>query len=194
MHTWMAGAGLPLIQATITSCVIMAGTACFVWLIGGYEYARPVVAAGVATFVISWLALQFRWINLTRLEELTGIELDGKPGIGARTGSVRVQVDEVKENGHISVTKQFDLPATPGQLKALAIGLHDEGKTLAENEWSPLEAGKPFSLPQIRALKNEMKIRGLIVYANSKNKSLGYVETTVGRRVIESWKDLDDDE
>lgn len=195
LHTPQAAVGVPILLAFVTSLAIMAGTGTFIWLIGGYEYLKPVVASGVAAFIISWLAFQFRWINLTRLEEITRLELDGKPGIGSaqRTGSVRVQLDEVNENGHISVSKQFDLPATPAQLKALAIGLHDQGRSLAEAEWSPLEGGKPFSIDGIRVLKKELIKRGVIVYVNSKNTRLGLTETVVGRRIIESWKEFDDD-
>jgi hypothetical protein len=195
LHTPQAAVGVPLLLAFVTSCAIMAGTATFVWLIGGYEYTRPVVASGVATFIISWLAFQFRWISLTKLEEITGLELDGKPGIGRQpqTGSVRVQVEEIKEDGHIGISKQFDLPATPAQLKALAIGLHDEGRSLAERDWSPLEAGKPFTIEGIRQLKKEMLGRGIIVYVNSKNAGSGFTETKVGSRIIESWKEFDDD-
>lgn len=196
LHTPMVAVGVPLLIAFVTSLVIMALTGCFIWLINGYEYTKPVVAAGVATFCFVWLALQFRWISLTRLEQLTGIELDGQPGIGpqhATTGSVRVQVDEVKSDGHVGVSQQFDLPATPAQLKALAIGLHDQGRSLAEKEWAPLEAGKPFSIDGIRRLKKEMLTRGIIVYVNSKNTSSGFTETRVGSRIIESWKEFDDD-
>jgi hypothetical protein len=195
LHTPQAAVGVPILLALVTSCAIMAGTATFIWLIGGYEYVKPVVASGVATFIVSWLAFQLRWVNLTKLEEITGLELDGRPGIGAqpRTGSVRVQVDTVQENGHIGVTKQFDISASPAQLKALCIGLHDLGKSLAEEEWSPLEEKLPFSLKQIRIVKDEMKTRGIIVYVNAKIKNLGYTETIVGRKIIEKWREFDDD-
>lgn len=197
LHTPMVAVGVPLLIAFASSVAIMAGTACFIWLINGYEYTKPVVSAGVATFIITWFAYQFRWVILSRLEEWTGLELDGKPGIGAQpqrqTGSTRVQVDQVTPEGHVKVANVYNLPATPAQLKAFCIGLHDNGKTLSEREWSPLEEGRPFSVDGIRKLKKALLDKNIIVRANSQNASLGYTETVVGRRIIESWRDLEDD-
>lgn len=195
LHTWMAGAGLPLIQAAITSIVMMVVTATIIYIFGGWDYFKPVIGVGALSFALTWLALQMRWLNLTQLEKLTGLELDGRPGIGPQEPRrVRVQVDTVTDQGHISQQLMFDMPATVSQLKALAVGLLDEGKTLAEREWSPQSEGKPFSVQQIRDVKGEMIKRGLIVRANYKNQSLGYVLTAVGRRVVESWKALEDDD
>lgn len=196
LHTPMAAIVVPLLISFVTALAIMAGTATFIYLIRGYEYERPVLAAGVTTFVVTWLSLQFRWITLTRLEEMTGIEMDGRPGLGSvpQTGSVRVQVDTITPQGHMEVSEVYDLPATPEQLYLLCLGLHDQGKSLAEKEWSPIEAGKPFSIDGIRKLKAEMLKRGIIVYVNSKSKAQGYTETVVGRRIIESWRKFGEEE
>ena len=197
LHTPMAAVGVPLLIAFITALAIMAGTAAFIYLINGYEYLKPMIATGMATFVFTWLALQFRWISLTQLENKTNIDINGDGRIGepvpARVTSTIQQVNEVTEQGHLNVSQNVRWSASPAQLKAICIGLHDNGMSLSERDWSPIEQGRPFSIGQIRKLKAEMIENGIIVMVNGKNKSLGFTETRAGQRMIESWREFEDD-
>jgi hypothetical protein len=187
LHTLNAGVGLPLAQAVVTSGAFMLTAATLIYAFDGMDYIKPMIITGVLTFVFVWIGLQRRWLTLTNLERLTGLDLDNNKVIG-EPPKVRVQVDEVTPQGTIHVTKLFDLPATPTQLHALATGLLEEGMGLSEKEWTPLAEGKPFSLKQFRDLKAEMIKRGMVVQVNSKSVNLGHTMTVMGKKVLERYR------
>jgi len=185
LHTMLAGATLPFVQAALTALIMAIATAGVIYLFDGIDYIKPMIGIGLITFVIIWLMLQRRWLTLTDIERLTGLDLNNDKHVGeVKTGKVRVQIDNVTPQGHIDQQMMFDLPATPEQLKAYAHGIIHEDKTPSETEWSPIKAGKPFSLDQIRSLKDEMIKRGLMVKANNKNSNLGFVHTHIGKTVL----------
>lgn len=194
LHTITAAVTLPLAQALVISAALMIATATIIFAFDGYSYAKPIVIVGALSFVITLITLIGRWITLTRLEELTKLDLnrDNKVGNKPIEHKIHVQVDEVRE-GHIGVSKLFDLDGiAPGQLKALAIGNIDQRKGWAETEWSPLNQGLPFSLDQIRYLKRELIKRGLLIEIVKGKKVIGYTETAMLKSTLRKWKDIDE--
>lgn len=195
LHTINAGVVLPLAQAFTTSIMVMILTAVIVYAMDGLDYLKPMLIAGALTFVIAWLALAGRWINLTQIERITRMDLNGDGVIGRKAApeprSLRVQIDNLQPNGHISQSQIIDFTgyATEEQLKDFADGILDQGKGLSEKEWSPIETGCPFSIDQYRKFRNELLRRGMIVAANSKSKNLGFVMTAVGKAMLRRIQD-----
>jgi hypothetical protein len=153
------------------------------------------VITGALTFVTALVALMARWIMLTNINDLENflnkdLDRNGKIG-GTIHHTIRVQIDEVKEDKRLGVSKLFDLEGIePKQLKALGIGIIDEHKGWTETEWSPLKKGLPFSIDQIRYVKKTFVKRGLLKEIIKGAKVTGYVETVMLRGALKKWKEI----
>jgi len=186
LHTFSAGALLPLLQSTITAFVIFIVVFVIATLV--FDAVDPFKPAGViATLVwgFTWLSLQKRWLSLTRLEEIFNVDLNNDQVIG-EPQVVKIQVTDVKESGHVEI-HNIDLPTTPQKLSALAQGLLN-GMSCSEKTWTG--AGKPFSSPEFRSLRTEMLRRGILEYVSPKDPRQGIQLTKVGRAVMRHYSDL----
>jgi len=187
LHTFVAGAVLPLVQASITAVVMMIATVLVLYMFNAIDFIKPVFVIGGLTWVFAWLSLQRRWLRLTDLEKFFNQDFNndnhiGEPPVAAK---IHVQVDEVTHQGHIRQASMFDLPCTEQQLKALAIGILEHRKTLAEKEWTG--SGRPFSINEFRAMRSEMIKRGMIVPASSKSERQGFVFTRAGEAILRHY-------
>jgi hypothetical protein len=186
LHTFTAAALIPLVQATITAIVACVGTATVLYVFDAIDYMKPIIAIGALTWVITWLLLQRRWLTLTNLERLLKQDLNNDTYVGEpEPASIRIQLDEIRNNGHIHQTQMFELPCTEAQLQALADGVLRLDKTLAEKEWTG--AGKPFSINEFRTVRSEMLKRGMVVPASSKSERQGFVFTRAGEAVLKHY-------
>jgi len=84
-----------------------------------------------------------------------------------------------------SSTKIFHLPGQPRQLEELAKGLLDQGAPFAQRRWTG--KGKPFSIDQFNALRDEMLRRGLAYYVSEKDPRQGCDLTRVGKQVLRKY-------
>lgn len=187
LHTFVAGAVLPLVQASITAVVMMIATVLVLYMFNAIDFIKPVFVIGGLTWVFAWLALQRRWLRLTDLEKFFNQDFNndnhiGEPPVAAK---IHVQVDEVTHEGHIRQASMFDLPCTEQQLQALSIGILKDHKTLAEKEWTG--SGKPFSIKQFREVRSEMIKMGMVVPASSKAEQQGFVFTRAGEAVLRHY-------
>lgn len=82
-------------------------------------------------------------------------------------------------------TKIFHLPGQPRQLEELARGLLDQGATFTQRRWTG--RGKPFSIDQFNALRDEMLRRGLAYYVSEKDPRQGCDLTRVGKQVLRKY-------
>lgn len=186
LHTFVAGAVLPLVQASITAVVMMIATLIVLYMFNAIDVIKPVFVIGGLTWVVTWLSLQRRWLRLTDLEKFFNQDFNNDTHIGeVPTPKIRVQLDELTKQGHIQQSQMFELPCTEQQLKALAVGILEHRKTLAEKEWTG--GGKPFSINEFRAIRTEMIKRGMIVPASSKSERQGFVFTRAGEAVLKHY-------
>jgi len=177
LHTYQAGVGLPLAQAFVTALLI--GLIVFVVAILVFDALDPFTPAGIAgigVLVAGWLFAQRRWLTLTEIEKALNRDLNNDKVIG-EPKTVRVQVTEIKDNGHIHIDSIFDLPY-PDKLPTFAQGVLN-GLPITEKEWSPLKDGKLFSLGQIRNLLTVMKIKKLLTVTKQ-----GHQLTRSGKAVM----------
>ncbi len=186
MHTWVAGAGLPLVQAFITAIMMMICTAATLYMFDAIDYLKPIIIIGALTFVAVWLLLQKRWLSLTNLEKLTGVDLNDDGVIG-EPQITRIQIDEVTTQGHIRQSKYFDLPISEDKLTVLARGLLG-GRPFSEREWAG--AGRILSSNEFRSLRSEMIKRELLEMANPKDQRQGYILTAPGRGLMKRFAGL----
>ena len=194
LHTLEAGAQLPVAQSFVWGMVGAVVTiAVTAWSRMRFEtVALLTVLAFAGSFGASWGIYQRRWFALTKREMARGLDLNGdgwigRPGYGmpARgrfAPALHVQVDEVTSEGHVRVSKLFDLPAAQSQLEELAEGLLRQKRPFSFREWTG--KGRPFSDDQFEALRQELMKRGLAVMSGADARR-GLELTKVGRRVFE---------
>ena len=180
LHTFLAGALLPLVQAAITAVIVFICT-----LIFTFDSVDPLtwpLRLSALTLVIVWFYLGRRWITLTNIERLLNVDLNHDNVIGeAPKESVRVQLDTLDNQGHLHISSTFDLPGTPQQLSTLAAGLLNN-IPFSEREWSV--SRRVFTGPEFRKLSSEMLKRGLIAPKSSKSNKQGFALTAAGRSVM----------
>jgi hypothetical protein len=183
LHTVQAGAWLPLAQAVITGMILGLAALVIVWVFR----ARNPWTWGAGVFAIScsttWLQHQRHWFSLTKLENLTGLDLNGDQTIGSRQEyeppEVRVRLSEVSEVGHWR-EQTFSLPVTIDQLQELAEGI-TTGRPFSEREWCG--KGKPFSINQFRQLRIELLKRGCVA-VDPNDARQGFTWTRAGAALI----------
>jgi hypothetical protein len=131
-----------------------------------------------AGFVVTYsFVLEARYRYALREEERQHIEREEHLD---ELQSVHVEV-----NTSPSQTRIFDLPATPRQLETLATALLIAGESFSQGRWTG--KGRPLSINEFNALRDEMIVRGLLQPKSDKDKRQGYTLTTVGRAVFKRF-------
>lgn len=188
LHTLVAGAWLPLAQATATGVI----TFIVVLIISSsLRWRDPLTwggCIGAIAWSLSWFSLQRHWFSLTALEQVTGLDLNKDGYIGTPPASVQpdhmihVRMSDTS-HGNLHIL-DFQLPATFEQMSSLANGLNI-GTTLSERNWTG--QGRPFSIQEFTELRNEMIKRGLVRLASDKDPRQGYILTGPGQALIKQY-------
>lgn len=202
LHTLIAGAVLPFIQATTFAAVIFVA----VWVIAAVVFNamdphKP--AAFIAAIAWAWfLNRLFRhWLSLTTptqiIERVIQKDINGDGVIGPKPQApakeeprvVRVQLTQVKETGHVQ-TDTFDLPGNEFQLSTLAKGLLYGAAPFTERYW--VRAQKVFSRDEWDALRDAMRNRDepLAEYVDPENKQQGMRLTEAGKATLQKLSNL----
>lgn len=188
LHTYQTAAWVPLVQASVNAFMAMVLMAAILFLleVSLYDYPKPLLITGAITWVLSWGYSLRRWFSLTALERRLQIDLngDGKVEEIKPAGSVRVQIDEVKANGHVEQSKLFTLPCSEEDLAVIAAWTR-AGVPFSEREYTG--KGKPFSRDSFRELRSEMLKRGMLAPSSLKSNNQGYDWTRAGRAVLEHY-------
>lgn len=181
LHSFIAGAVLPLVQALITAILLaVLWYACAVIFFDAMDALKISGGVFIVALVVCWLSLQKRWLSLTSIETLLNVDLNKDKVIGkVEPVRVRVELQEVKDNGHYQV-EIVDLPGSPEKLRTFSQGLM-AGTPASEKYWTG--SGKLFSTMEFRTLKNEMVRRGLMAYVSAKDPRQGHELTKAGRAV-----------
>jgi len=177
MHTREVAVIYPILQSIITGVVIGAGVTATGLYFGR---SRPWALGGwVAVLVVCviWLLSLARWHKwVYKLEELTGLNLNGDPYVGPPP-TVRVEIRE--EEGRKGTIAR--LPATEAQLYELARALV-KGATFSIEDWTG--QGRPFSKDEFMLLRTEMIDRNLVEWNNPRSHSRGMSLTKTGWAVM----------
>lgn len=187
LHTTQAGATLPFLQASISGIITGAAVIVLAFILRARDPWRWAGGVAVITWALTWLQLQRHWFSLTKLENLTGLDLNQDGITGDRTkrepAEIRVRLSEVTDGGHYA-EHVYNLPGDLDQLQTLAQGLQG-GRPFSEHEWTG--KGKPFSVNQFRDMRSKMLARGLICLANPKAPQQGYILTAAGRAIMRGF-------
>lgn len=182
LHTWTAGAFLPFVQSVIAGIVAMIFTAMILYARNAIDYLMPMLLAGGTTFVLMYLVLMRRWLELTA-EKITGIDINGDGVIGPKPRSIRVTLNMFDRNQRMSqFYYDFSDVASETQLIEFADGMLNAGRNMAEREWSG--PGKPFSIDEYRSFRSFLIGRGLARAANKKGANQGFELTEEGEAVF----------
>lgn len=196
LHTLIAGAVLPFIQATTFAAVIFVA----VWVIAAVVFNamdphKP--AAFIAAVAWAWfLNRLFRhWLSLTTptqiIERVIQKDINGDGVIGPKPQApakeeprvVNIRLDKITSDNHYQ-SDLINFPCDDEQLFKLAYGLtNDPPLTFAERYWTG--AGKPFSTNEFRAVIAVMEKHGLCEYVNPQEPKQGRRLTESGRKLFE---------
>lgn len=157
LHSRVAGVEVPLAQSVIAGVVVGVPVAVIALLLHAYRWWAYGIVVWLVVQAVAWFVNNRHWFSLTRLEELTGIELDGKPGIGREP--IRIELGS-NPTPNTRRNQYLEVPCEPEQLSALARGILN-GTSLAEAKWTG--KGKPFGLPAFRKLRAYLAGVGLVV-------------------------------
>jgi hypothetical protein len=188
LHTFGAGAFLPLMQSTISALIVTLAVWLICWMVFGMmDPHKPAIFIGVVVWLWMWWKLQLHWFALTAVNMMQDFMDDGQlnnsnqPEVTEEAPKV-IRVQLIKDNGHIGET--IDLPADRESLGTLARGLLN-GMPFSERFWTG--RGKPFSTNTFRALKDVMMKRGLCEYISESDPRQGIQLTNEGRAVMETF-------
>jgi hypothetical protein len=186
LHTFMAGAILPLVQAFITGVIVFIVALTFALRAGVMDPFSWPITLGVVVFGGMWLGLQRRWLTLTNLERILNVDInqDGEIGEPKSKEPVVIRIDRIT-NGHYQ-SSTVRLPASEEQLMELAHGFETH-RPFTEREWTG--DGKAFSSDEFRALRREMLRRELIMRKSARGTKPGYVLTADGVEVMKNYKE-----
>lgn len=187
LHTFTAGAMLPLVQASITALIIGVSVLVIeVYMFDALDPFRVTIPATVIAWVATWLISVRRWFTLTNIERVVNLDINHDGQIGetkrAPVKVVRVQIDRIRENGHIQQQSIIDLPIGEQELTTLARGLMNH-IPFSEKRWTG--EGNLFSIDEFRALRSELIRRELLTLANEKDRRQGYTLTEAGRALMQ---------
>ncbi len=185
LHSWVAGAGLPLVQAIITSALIMLLAAVLIYAFDGYDYIKPVVVTGALSFVFTWILLQRRWLSLTQLEKWTGLDLNNDHVVGdPKFEPFVVHLNEITPDKHWH-QDQYDWTKiiTKEQLIKFSDGVINRGKPISRRTWIPIVNG--FSRDAYDAWQLIMIKAELI-----RSQGSGFEMTDRGRKFFTYWASL----
>lgn len=190
LHNSEAGVKVPLAQTVVTALIVAVVVEIFMLLFDVLDGWKWAAGAGSLSLLGTWLIIYRHWFDLTRIENWTGLDINGDGEIGEpETRVVRIQMQRIEQNGHINVTRTFDLPIDEDELVTLAQGLI-QGAPFSEREWAG--KGNLLSSARFRDLRAAMIKRGLLEMVNDKDPRQGYRLTADGEAVMRDYADMAD--
>jgi hypothetical protein len=189
LHTLTAGAWLPFMVSIITGLICGVITLVLASDLRARSPWAWTSTIAVIAWGLTWLQHMKHWFSLTRLEEVTRLDLnqDGVIGEPQKIPSERVihvRMEEVNNDGAWH-QQRFDLPATSEQMEELAIGLMHQGLPFTRREWAGPNA--PFSDAEFRELRRELIKRELVKMTSDHDARQGIKLTLAGRKMLEQF-------
>ena len=180
LHTYLAGAMLPLVQATITAVMVMLVTVALLYSFDAIDLVKPAVVLGLLSWIGTWLYLQRRWLSLTSLERALRIDIDGDGRIGKPEPKPEtvVRVDRITQDRHFQQSR-YTFSISDEQLLEFARGMVT-GKPISRRRWAGPD--KTFSDGEYRTFQSE-----LIKWQLIESGGNGFVLTEEGEEFFESY-------
>lgn len=193
LHTYTAGAMLPLTQASITALLVFVGS-----LVIGYfvfdiiDPSKPAIILAVIAWIGTWLSRQRMWAYLATFERVTGIDINNDGVIGdaedkPKRDPIIVRIDEVNNGHYKSNTHEFPDWLTDEQLATLARGLINLNRPFSRREWTT--RSRLFSDDQYRELQSFFIRHGLIEPSGKTSRG-GFELTNAGRAAMTEFADV----
>jgi len=183
LHEIKAGVLVPLWQSAVTGA--MLGTILSI-ILSLFDLRAMVIIKwgaifGAITTTFMWIMLQRRWLNLTKLEQLLGVELDGIPNEPPK--KVIITVNKVKENGHVEVMNHT-FPVSDQQIARFFTTVKTStrgGKGISRREWTPKRVNG-FSEGEWDAFYKELVHQQLVTVRGSE-----CILTNAGEEIADGW-------
>lgn len=191
LHTYTAGAMLPLTQASITALLVFIGSFVVAYFVfDAIDPVKPALVLAVVAWIGTWLTRQRLWINLASFERMTGIDINNDGIIGEaeptpKRDPIVIRIDEVSSKGsYQSSTHVFPEWLSDEQLTSLANGLINLHRPFSRRQWT--EINRVFSDDDYRDLQSWMIKHGMIELSGSKPNS-GYKLSRTGLAAMKQY-------
>lgn len=181
LHTYQAAVGVPLVKAIVYGGLV--GIAVFVvaWRVSWPDPWLFGLLAALAITFLRYAGDDLLWLVLAKAERITGLELDGRPGIGEPRVTA---IDLTTKVGSTRRTQRLRIPCSPEQMTQLGLGILG-GVPFSEGRWTG--KGRPFSLDEFRELRDYFKDAELIELVNEKSPTQGYQFTEKGLEMFKHY-------
>jgi len=181
LHTYQAAVGVPLVKAGVYG--LLFGLIAFItaWRLGAGDPWLWGMLAALAVTIIRYAGDDLLWLVLAKAEKITGLELDGKPGIGEQKVTA---IDLTTKVGATRRTQRLRIPASSEQMTQLGLGILG-GVPFSEGRWTG--KGKPFSLDEFRELREYFKSAELLELVNDKSPNQGYQFNETGLEMFKHY-------
>ena len=182
LHTQTAAVIVPLMQSAVTGLIVLVVSIVLAYKLNARDLFTWPLVFGVVAFGGMWFLLTRRWISLTNIERMTGIDINRDGHVGTpkqATAPTVIRFERVEAGRYTS--RDIRLSASDKVLNQLADGF-THGRPFTEREWTG--AGKPFSSDGFRALRSEMLKAGLIEQKSEHDPRQGFQLTEDG----EAWR------
>ena len=184
LHTFLAGALLPFVQASITAIVAGVSTFILLYFVNAIDLLKPALIVATITWAATWLILQRRWLNLTALERALQLDInkDGHIGKPPPKRETVVWINDVTVQGHVSANRRA-LPIEHDERVFFADGLINRGRPCSRREWTPKARG--FSDDEYRELQS-----ALLKFQIIEPQGSGFELTKAGKALMKYWASL----
>jgi len=183
LFSWIAGVGLPIMQAIITGTFIAALVSFMLFKFDaddviGWTFFTWLLVSGA-----TWIWLHKNWLNVSRLEEWLGVDLDNDKFIGEPPQRVTITVNHVKENQHVE-QMQHTFSVSDQQLQRFFTTVKTstrEGKGISRRQWTPKNVNG-FSEGEWDAFYAELVKQRLVTIKGNE-----CVLTEEGEEIADGW-------
>jgi hypothetical protein len=184
LHTYLAGALLPFLQASITAIMVGVLTVIVLYKLRAIDIIEPTLIIMALSWAGTWLFLQRRWLTLTALERALQIDLnkDGHIGQALQKKETTVWIRDVTDQGHLS-SNRVALPIDEDDLIFFADGVINRGRPISRREWTPKANG--FSDDEYSEFQS-----ALLKYPIIQPWGSGFDMTRPGRALMKHYSSL----
>lgn len=193
LHTYTAGAMLPLTQASITAALVFVGSFVLAYFVfDALDPLKPSAILAVIAWIGTWLTRQNLWVHLATFERITGIDVNNDGVIGdptspqtPRRDPIVVRVDEVSNGHYRSNTHEFPDWLTDDQLTQFANGVINLHRPVSRREWTV--RSRLFSDNEYRDLQSFMVKHGMLEQSSDRSANGGFTLTPAGLAVMKQY-------
>jgi hypothetical protein len=183
LYSWVAGVGLPLVQAVITGAFVAALVSFLLVKFGASGVVSWTLFIWLFVSGATWIWLHRNWLNGARIEKWLNVDINNDGVIGEPPKKVTITVNRVKENKHVE-QMQYDFPVSDQQIARFFTTVRTStrgGKSISRRQWTPKNVNG-FSESEWDEFYKELVHQRLVTIRGNE-----CVLTTDGEEIADGW-------